>query len=73
VFVDFGTTGARAIEDTSVEELRLLSFDEGSMGPKVEAACRFVEETGRRAAIGSIRDFAGLLEGTSGTQVTASK
>jgi carbamate kinase len=73
VFVDFGTTGARAIEDTSVEELRLLSFDEGSMGPKVEAACRFVEETGRRAAIGSIRDFGGLLEGTSGTQVTASK
>jgi carbamate kinase len=73
VFVNFGTTSARAIEDTSVDELRSLQFAAGSMGPKVDAACRFVEETGRRAAIGSIQDFGGLFEGTSGTQVTVTK
>jgi carbamate kinase len=41
------------------------------MGPKAEAACRMVEETGGRAAIGALSDLAGLLEGSAGTQVTA--
>ena len=32
-------------------------FAAGSMGPKVEAAARFVEATGKRAAIGSLADI----------------
>jgi carbamate kinase len=39
------------------------------MGPKVEAVCRFVERTGRRAVIGSLEDMLELLDGTAGTQV----
>ena len=45
-------------------------FPAGSMGPKVEAACRFAEATGRTAAIGRLDDAAALLAGTAGTVVT---
>jgi carbamate kinase len=39
------------------------------MGPKVEAACRFVERTGARAVIGSLDRIDELLSGQAGTQV----
>jgi carbamate kinase len=41
------------------------------MGPKVDAACRFVEVTGQRAAIGSLTDIEQIVDGTAGTQVVA--
>jgi carbamate kinase len=41
------------------------------MGPKVDAAARFVEATGGRAAIGALEDIAGIIEGHAGTQVVA--
>ena len=37
-------------------KLKNYEFDEGSMGPKVEAACDFVNRTGERAVIGSLTD-----------------
>jgi carbamate kinase len=43
------------------------------MGPKVEAATRFVASTGRRAAIGSLADIAGIVAGTAGTNIVAQK
>ena len=46
-----------------------MSFAPGSMGPKVEAACRFVEQTGRFAAIGAIESAEALLNGSGGTIV----
>lgn len=51
------------------EALRRLSFAAGSMGPKVEAACRFVERTGGYAAIGAIDDAEALLAGKAGTRI----
>ena len=45
-------------------------FAGGSMGPKVEAVCRFVEATGRRAAITSLHRIAEAVDGTTGTQLT---
>jgi carbamate kinase len=45
-------------------------FAAGSMGPKVRAACEFVQRTGRMAAIGSIDDTAALVLGEAGTTVT---
>ena len=41
------------------------------MGPKVEAACRFVEQTGGLAAIGALADAAAILRGERGTRVRA--
>ena len=40
------------------------------MGPKVRAACSFVEQTGGLAVIGSIADTPALLRGETGTVVT---
>jgi carbamate kinase len=39
------------------------------MGPKVDAACRFVEATGGTAAIGALEDAAAILAGEAGTTV----
>jgi carbamate kinase len=73
VLADYGTPSERPIRSATVNELRALNFPAGSMGPKVESACRFVEATGRRAAIGSFDDSLELLNGTAGTSVVASK
>jgi carbamate kinase len=51
--------------------LRRLHFAPGSMAPKVEAACRFVERTGGTAAIGALDDAAAIVAGDAGTIVTA--
>ena len=59
------------IHQTTPAKLRTLSFAAGSMGPKVEAACRFVERTGRKAAIGAIDKAEAILEETAGTVVYA--
>jgi carbamate kinase len=69
VETDFGTDHAQPIFHTTPEDLRAMSFPAGSMGPKVEAACRFVEATGNRAFIGRLDDATGLMAGRSGTVV----
>ena len=58
------------IRRASPEALRTSSFERGSMAPKVEAACAFVEAGGAFAAIGALEDAAALLRGTHGTRVT---
>jgi carbamate kinase len=47
-YVELGwrTPDARPLHETTVAELRRHVFEAGSMGPKVDAACRFVERTG---------------------------
>jgi carbamate kinase len=69
VEVGFGTEAAHAIGHTTPPALRAQSFPAGSMGPKVEAACRFVEATGKRAMIGQLGEVADLLRGSGGTIV----
>jgi carbamate kinase len=68
----YGTPAARAIHRATPADLRALRFPAGSMGPKVEAACRFAELTGGTAAIGSLRDVDAILAGKAGTIVTPS-
>ena len=68
---DFGTERARTVHRATPAELRGHSFPDGSMGPKVEAACRFVEATGQRAMIGRIEDAPAMIEGSRGTTVEA--
>jgi carbamate kinase len=66
----FGTPGARPIRHATPSQLRARSFPAGSMGPKVEAVCRFVEATGRMAAIGRLDAAAALLNREAGTIVS---
>ena len=72
--VDFGKPEARPVEGpVSVRALRALAreghFASGSMGPKVDAACRFVEKGGRYAVIGNLDSIVDAVAGTSGTVV----
>ena len=69
VMRDWGTPHEGAIGRTTPSELRRLSFAAGSMGPKVTAACRFVERTGGTAAIGALADVAAIVAGSAGTIV----
>jgi carbamate kinase len=57
------------IERVTPPELRRLEFASGSMAPKIEAACRFVERTGRDAIIGSLAELAEVAAGRRGTVV----
>ncbi|WP_026873015.1 carbamate kinase [Inquilinus limosus] len=70
IYVDWGTPEARAIRRAPPDALAALSFPAGSMGPKVEAACRFARATGKRACIGSLKDLSAMIAGTAGTTVT---
>jgi carbamate kinase len=86
VYEGWGTPGARRIGHAAPRELRAMTFAAGSMAPKVEAACRFVETSaagprlfvptdrvdGRRfAAIGALTDVEAVLRGEKGTRVEA--
>jgi carbamate kinase len=72
VYRDWGTPQQQALRNVTASELRAVTFPAGSMGPKVDAACRFVEATGGRSAIGSLIDIQHIVDGTAGTQVTLS-
>jgi carbamate kinase len=67
----WGTPAARQIRAATPDDLARLEFAAGSMGPKVEAACRFVRANGGFAAIGSLADAPRLLRREAGTIVSA--
>ena len=69
---DWGTPEQQPIRRATPAELAGAEFAEGSMGPKVSAACQFVERTGKRAVIGSIADTPALVRGEAGTVVETS-
>jgi carbamate kinase len=69
VYVDWGTPEQRALRNVTASELRSTSFPAGSMGPKVDAACRFVEGGGARAVITDLAHLAEAVTGASGTVV----
>jgi len=70
VYVDWGKPTQRAIRRAHPEALSSLTFAAGSMGPKVDAACRFARATGKRAAIGDLGDLGRIIAGEAGTTIT---
>ena len=69
VVAGWGSEGARPLRTVTPAELRAGQWASGSMGPKVEAACRFVESTGRVARIGSLEHAGEVLAGITGTRI----
>jgi len=70
VYVGWRTPAQRRIRRTGPAALRAHTFEPGTMGPKVAAACEFVEGTGGVAGIGRLEDAGAILAGTAGTIVT---
>jgi carbamate kinase len=69
VYDGWGTPERQRLDRVTPDRLRAGSFAAGSMGPKVAAAAQFVEQTGRRAAIGALADIERIVAGTAGTNV----
>lgn len=76
VYEDWGTDRARPIRNATPEALRAMSFAAGTMGPKVEAACQFVEGSrddaragARVAMIGALGDAGAMLRQEAGTRI----
>lgn len=76
VSIHFGRPDERELEELTVEECRGYleagEFPPGSMGPKVEAAVEFVENSGGTAIITSIERVKEALGGRDGTRVVKS-
>jgi carbamate kinase len=73
VALDFGTPRQRPVDVMRLSEARAHmadgQFPPGSMGPKVDAAIRFVEAGGREAIITSLERTADAIAGSTGTRV----
>ena len=73
VYCNWGSPRQKPIRRASPAALSSMPFAAGSMGPKVEAACRFAAATGKRAAIGALADLGRILAGDAGTTVSAAE
>ena len=72
--VDGALVAALLARRLDVDLLLLLSGDaSSSLNAKEEAARRFVESTGRRAAIGELRKAVETVRGEAGAQLAASR
>ncbi|MFI2721142.1 carbamate kinase [Streptomyces collinus] len=69
VYAGYGTHDAQPVLDATPDDLRRGGYPDGSMGPKAEAAARFVERTGGLAAIGALDAAYEIVHGRSGTLV----
>lgn len=74
IYLGWGTPAARALTRPSCSLLRehisAGEFEEGSMLPKAEALCRFVESTGNEALACRAEELPAALAGATGTRVT---
>lgn len=73
VAINFGKPDQRELEVVSLSEARKYMdaghFPEGSMGPKIEAAIRFIEGGGKRVIIGHLNEALPALHGETGTHI----
>lgn len=71
VCLDWGTPQEQKLERVSVKEMKGYHFPAGSMGPKVDACCQFVEKTGQHGHIGDLSCALEIIEEKSGTHIQA--
>ncbi|AFH42878.1 carbamate kinase [Fervidicoccus fontis] len=72
-YINYGKPDQKLLKELKVSEAKKLLeqgiFGAGSMGPKVKAAIRFAEKTGKPAYIGHLYKLQDILEGKSGTKI----
>ena len=71
VCLDWGTPKEEKLENVSVEQMKKYTFPAGSMGPKVDACCLFVEKTKQHGHIGDLSSALEIIEGKTGTHINA--
>ena len=74
VRLGFGTDDERPLDAMTLAEARHYlaegQFGVGSMAPKIEAVCEFLDAGGREAILCSPDDLAEALDGRAGTRIT---
>ena len=71
VYLDWGKPTQKALRSTTPRELSQYAFDAGSMGPKIDASCEFVNKGGKLVGIGALADGLAILKGEAGTNIIA--
>lgn len=71
VCLDWGTPKEEKLENVSVEQMKKYTFPAGSMGPKVDACCQFVEKTKQHGHIGDLSSALEIIKGKTGTHIKA--
>jgi carbamate kinase len=71
VFARWPADGAPPLRHATPPELAGLDLEAGTMGPKVEAACRFASRPGAVAAIGALEQAGEIVRGDAGTRIAA--
>ena len=75
VAIHFGTPQQRELDRVTVSEVKRYldegHFPEGSMGPKVQAAIKFINGGGKRAIIAHLDEALPALRGETGTHIVA--
>lgn len=67
IYLDWQKPTQRPIHTISPSDLKKVHFAQGSMAPKVKAACEFVEATKKTAVIGSLDQINEMLMENAGT------
>lgn len=70
VYLDWGKSTQQPIRNISTTQLKTINFPDGSMGPKIKAACEFVDLTRKTAVIGTLTQLDQMLQGSAGTNIT---
>ena len=69
IFANWGAPGQSAITDITPDALEAMTFNTGSMAPKVASACSFVRAGGTMAGVGRLSDARAIVEGHAGTRI----
>ena len=73
VAINFGKANQEELDTVSVSKMKKYleegHFPAGSMGPKIEAAIKFIEGGGKRAIIGHLNEALPAIRGESGTHI----
>jgi len=76
VSVNYGKPGQKELTEVSLAEIKAYHreghFPPGSMGPKIDAAIRFLEGGGKRAIISHLDHAVPALRGETGTHIVRS-
>jgi carbamate kinase len=73
VAINFGKPDQQELDTISVSQARKYlqegHFPDGSMGPKIEAAIKFIDGGGKRAIIGHLNEALPAILGETGTHI----
>jgi len=74
VYIHYNTPQQQALTDVSLKQIKTYyeqeQFPLGSMGPKILAAIRFLEQGGERVIISSVKKGWDAFQGKTGTHIT---